>query len=209
MAKNNMMKKIFILAVLLLGMALCLPCGASAESNQAHKLTPKEKQLMAQAPRTPEELLKRIHSWTNDPYQDAYNFVEKLTGLERKHWKCKHGGALKGNITCGVFSDDKKIVPFRLGTQITTTNHIWTLHLNSMDTDFCVTPLMVRQIFGEPDRQEVLMKWYIENWGEDMKYPRLEYTYRPRKKGQKNYFVLSFRFKLSKDDLKNPNYSQA
>ena len=58
----------------------------SQVSNKEAEFSLRAQQIMAEAPKTPEELLRVIKDFMDHPNMDGYDFGEKISGIDRANW---------------------------------------------------------------------------------------------------------------------------
>ncbi len=55
-------------------------------------MTPRARKIFEEAPKTPEELLLLVKSLMDNPDRDGYEFVEKISGINRDYWELSNRG---------------------------------------------------------------------------------------------------------------------
>ena len=153
---------------------LFIPGPLQAEENTTPAPSARALELMAQAPRTPEELLQRIVEWTREPHQDAYEPLERLSGCPRETWHSSNKTWTASDRSVdkwtehGIWTCYKKwgrVEPYPLdifGAQITLTRQIRmaSLYFSDDNQDFCINPAMAKQFFGKPVREFLFTRPY-------------------------------------------------
>lgn len=91
--KNRMMSGI----VMILFLTLFTPCRLWAETGGGPADTKRARELQANVPQTPEELLLVINALFVNPDEDGHDFCEKRLGIDRANWrKSKSPGTVDG-----------------------------------------------------------------------------------------------------------------
>jgi hypothetical protein len=94
--------RLFLISVVALLGLLFPQMLLAGEEPAAFTMTQRAQQIFDQAPKTPEDLLRVIKELMDNPDINGYEFVEKVTGTDRKYWQ-------KGSKGQG-FGGNKKIV---------------------------------------------------------------------------------------------------
>jgi len=178
------MKKILMSVMIGLCFFMSQPLFAGAESTQ-FTMTPRAQKIFDQAPQTPEALLKLTKEFMDNPNINGYEFVEKISGIDRKHWgigskrqgfgknksivyqeyyprcpKCTYN--LRGEV------ERKLPTPYSVGEIKTNVKDdrlvdITVKFLSSVselsNIDFVITPAIFREILGKPTRTYVTSPW--------------------------------------------------
>jgi len=166
------MKKILMNVMIVLCFFMSQPLFAGAESTQ-FTMTPRAQKIFDQAPQTPEALLKVVKEFLDTPMMNGYEFVERISGVDRQHlgpekrWKTAKGVEKKMyEILCpkcpydqGVGGKRELPTPYIVhdiefkpdDDQIISVGisfRIGRQPLSSMT--FLVTPVIIRDFFGKP-----------------------------------------------------------
>lgn len=160
---------------------LFIPGSLQAGEDTPSAPSAKGLELMAQAPRTPEELLQRIVEWTKDPHQDAYEPLERLSGCPRETWSVSKW--IKNRYGVSVCYEKWGMTqpyPLGIGVDLTNTGQVWSASIRVPDDNpnFCINPAMAKQFFGEPDRIGINRMAFCNGFKTD--YTILVYRYQPK-----------------------------
>ncbi len=182
---------------------LFIPGSLQAGEDTPSAPSAKGLELMAQAPRTPEELLQRIVEWTRDPHQDAYEYIERLSGCPRETWSVSKWINEKstrldppvrteyGATACYEKWGMAKPYPHGIGVDITHTGQVWSAGIPIWKDiqKSCINPAMAIQFFGKPDSIYINRMPYCNT---NADYTLLVYRYQPKP----YQYHVEFRFKL-------------
>lgn len=160
----------------------------------------REKELQKYVPRSPEALLERIRTWTENPTMDGYDFVEHLAGRSKDLWEGYRISPLGTTVySLSIFWEKQgylRNIPFDIRTlQTTKTKHL--RYLLMVNIDYCIQPQMVRDFFGEPYRIWIGYREYCPTMNPD-KLIQLRYLYKT------DTYEVEISFKLSPDDFGYP-----
>lgn len=153
-------------------LALIASAGICAESTNGLVDTPRTREIRANEPKIPEDLLRVLKSFMENPQMSGYEVGEKISGIARENWgapvgkpmmggsweysPCMRGGLIKHVIDGKeyVFPTAKQTTPYYLSDYCTialegqgTLEHIT---IGSFKETFCLTPALTREILGEP-----------------------------------------------------------
>ncbi|HIJ79431.1 MAG: hypothetical protein OEY01_11260 [Desulfobulbaceae bacterium] len=171
-------KKMFRLLTLLC-LALLAPTGIFAFERLANGLvdTPRTREIRANEPKTPEDLLLVLKSFMDNPQMSGYDIGEKISGIARENWgepvgkpmmggtwsysPCMRGG-LKKHVIDGkeyAFPTAKQTTPYYLADDCTIAlegqGTLRRITIGSFKETFCLTPALARTILGEPSSLEL------------------------------------------------------
>ena len=158
----------------LLCLALLAPTGIFAFERLANGLvdTPRTREIRANEPKTPEDLLRVLKSFMENPQMSGYDVGEKISGIARENWgepvgkpmmggtwsysPCMRGG-LKKHVIDGkeyVFPTAKQTTPYYLSDDCSIIlegqGTLRRIIIGSFKETFCLTPALAREILGEP-----------------------------------------------------------
>ena len=168
---SGMKNRMMLGMVVLLFLALPASPGICAETVPGPIDTPRAREIWAQAPKTPEDLLRVLKSFMEYPQMSGFEIGEKIFGLDREAW-----GPIASVAANGPGKQRKLYVPFLRGggqkgppykqIQLPTPYYfggegditldendgLISLHISRFKDTFCLTPALTREILGEPTK---------------------------------------------------------
>lgn len=164
--KNKMM--LGMVAVLFLALQ-ALPGICAEERTPGPVDTPRAREIWAQAPQTPEELLRVIKVFMDNPQMNGFDIGEKIFGLAREAWgpvasvyangpgkqridyvPFLRGGGQKGPPYKPILLP----TPYYFGGEgvitLAENDELMRLPIAGFKETFCLTPTLTREILGEP-----------------------------------------------------------
>lgn len=157
-----------MVAVLFLALQ-ALPGICAEERTPGPVDTPRAREIWAQAPQTPEELLRVIKVFMDNPQMNGFDIGEKIFGLAREAW-----GPVAGVYANGPGKQRIDYVPFLRGggqkgppykpillptpyyfggegvITLAENDELMRLPIAGFKETFCLTPTLTREILGEP-----------------------------------------------------------
>lgn len=198
--KNRMVFGVMILIFL----TLPAPLRIWAETTGGSVDTPRTRQIRADEPKTPEDLLRVLKSFMENPQMSGYDIGEKISGIARENWgepagkpmmggawsysPCMRGGLIKHMIDGKeyVFPTAKQTTPYYLSDDCTIAlegqGALRRIAIGSFKETFCLTPAFTREILGEPSSVSLGSKGSL----------LLEYDIVSEQKQNKFYFLMYF-----------------
>ncbi len=212
--KTNSIK--WLWSVVLLVLALLTPTALWANSALEFKETARSKKILAEAPKTLEELLKVIKEFMDNPDMNGYEFVEDISGIDRLHWgpesveetskgrKYKLYAILCPKCPYGLNVEEKQNLPtvyyvrnINISLEDDSLISVGIGHLSPKkelnNASFLLSPRIVRSFFKEPTSVSVTSARSEYSPG----YYTLQYTYDIGKT-----YRLSFSFRAKDDELR-------
>jgi hypothetical protein len=139
-------------------------------------MTPRAQKIFDQAPKTPEELLKVITEFMDHPDMDGYEFVEKISGVDRNNWEFGRDGdgfgagpkprtnAIDGawtNFHGPKFTNQQYQSLFytHLGNTINEQGLLLSFGISGFKETPFFTAKELKAVFGEPKRVKVAAPW--------------------------------------------------
>lgn len=159
--RNKMMFRVLALIFLF----LLVPGGLCAETAPCPFDTPRAREVWANAPQTPEALLRVLKAFMDNPQMNGFELGEKILGIARENWGAPYSfgtyspfrslepptrysnGKLNPNRESPVpyYFEDGNIDLDKNGDLVQFT-------LLNFKKTFCLTPALTRGILGEPTR---------------------------------------------------------
>lgn len=165
--KNRMMFGMMALLFL----TLLAPSGICAESASGLVDTPRTREIRANEPKTPEDLLRVLKSFMENPQMSGFDIGEKISGIARENWGEPYGGKQDGSPQYfpyyrggkkkpppgekeSPFQVVKSTTPYFLSDdgiiELEGQNRLRRIRVANFKETFCLTPALAREILGEP-----------------------------------------------------------
>jgi hypothetical protein len=124
-------------------------------------MTPRAQKIFDQVPKTPEELLKVIKGFMDNPNMDGYEFLEKILGSDRRNWgpvemSSKGFGDNRdieyGSVSYSRLKEEPLPVPYTVHQiKIDKQNKFLDIDLSFYENpSFLLTPAVAQKILGPP-----------------------------------------------------------
>lgn len=161
-----MKNRIIVWVIAFFALVLLPPCGLWAETPPPCPFdTPQAKKVWANAPQTPEALLRVLKEFMDNPQMNGFEFGEKISGIARGKWGAPYT-AFSGEYfpfknleppsryVNGKFVPNwERPVPYYFGDStidLDKNGELEQVTLLGFKKNFCLTPALIREILGEP-----------------------------------------------------------
>lgn len=174
MEASGMKNRIILGIVALIFLALLkAPSGICEETTSALVDTTRTREIRANEPKTPEDLLRVLKSFMKkNPQMSGFDIGEKLSGIARENWGEPYGGLLRGTLEYAPYYRGgknkpppgkkanpsqvvKSTTPYHLSSEDGTIelegqDRLRSIRIGGFKETFCLTPALAREILGEP-----------------------------------------------------------